>query len=504
MVQPTRPSSLERPRRWRIATNVVLQLLLVTGIFLLVNYLGFTRYQRWDLSKYNRYSLSEMTRHVLNSLKKDAHVYVLYSSRAQMPGGQALFDDLRNLLKEYQDYARRKVQVETVDLYDDVTKARLLQDRFRFGSQKNLVIVEYQNRSRTLRAEDLVEVAPNGLFENNAPEITAFKGEQVITTALLELLEEKQPRVGLVTGHGEPGLGDGSNLSRLQGLTGRQNLRLEEVNLSSLDHSPGEFAALILAGARSDFSRPEVDLLQAYWNSRGRLLVLLNARARTPLLTQFLQKLGISGNEDVLITRIKTGMQPEGLTLDVYGRFQNELPFLKSMAQATAYFPGGTTSLSLNNSQAQAAGLKATKAVTPAFPNYWGEKDDFMASGADPTFVPGRDLPPPLTVGWVLEKGAIPDQRVQVAGSRMMVLGNADFISDAALNRSAADGDFAVLILNWLTDRELLLGIPPKQPRFYSLDFSGGQLNFIFAVVVLGVPAVFGFAGFFVWLVRRR
>src|SRR3954451_4359083 len=145
MAKAPRGSPAFSLRRWRIALNVIIQVLALFSLLLMVNYLSLTRYQRWDLSKYNRYSLSELTKRLLGSLKKDVHIYVLYSSRDQIPGGQILFDDVRNLLKEYEDASRRKVRVETVDLYEDLTKARSLQDRFRFGSERNLIIVEYQN-----------------------------------------------------------------------------------------------------------------------------------------------------------------------------------------------------------------------------------------------------------------------------------------------------------------------------------------------------------------------
>jgi hypothetical protein len=61
-----------------------------------------------------------------------------------------------------------------------------------------------------------------------------------------------------------------------------------------------------------------------------------------------------------------------------------------------------------------------------------------------------------------------------------------------------------MLSLNWLTDREQLLGIPPKRTRFYFLDFSAGQLDRILFLVVLAVPLSAGIAGMLVWMVRRR
>ncbi len=63
-------------QRLRIGANVVLQTIIVAVIVLMVNYIGFNRYQRWDLSRFNKYALSELTKKLLKSLKKEVKIYV--------------------------------------------------------------------------------------------------------------------------------------------------------------------------------------------------------------------------------------------------------------------------------------------------------------------------------------------------------------------------------------------------------------------------------------------
>src|SRR5260370_1152780 len=87
-------------------------------------------------------------------------------------------------------------------------------------------------------------------------------------------------------------------------------------------------------------------------------------------------------------------------------------------------------------------GVRASEMLAPAVPNYWGEKDDFLHSNANPTFHEGTDLPPPLFLGWALERGSIEDQRVQVrSSSRLVLIGNVDFIRDESLTRTSRDVD---------------------------------------------------------------
>ena len=40
------------------------------------------------------------------------------------------------------------------------------------------------------------------------PKVTAFKGEQAITSALMELVEGKKNTIGYVLGHKEPSIAD--------------------------------------------------------------------------------------------------------------------------------------------------------------------------------------------------------------------------------------------------------------------------------------------------------
>ena len=61
-------------KRFRIGVHVVLQTVIIAVIVLMIHYVGFKRYARWDLSQYNKYALSELTKKLLKSLKKEAKI----------------------------------------------------------------------------------------------------------------------------------------------------------------------------------------------------------------------------------------------------------------------------------------------------------------------------------------------------------------------------------------------------------------------------------------------
>jgi hypothetical protein len=497
---PSKPAGIQR---WRIGANVVLQTIIVAVIVLMINYVGFNRYQRWDLSGYNKYALSELTKRFLKSLKKEVNIYVFFSPTSQGAGAE-LYYDLQNLLKEYEFAGKRKIHLETVDPYRNLTRTRELQVKFNFGADENLVILDYQDRKKILRVADMAEYDPPGMF-SETPQVKAFRGEQIITSALIELTEDKETKIGLISGHGEPGLENGSPLSRFKEYVERQNIKLEPLNLTNLERVPTEYAALVLTGPKYDLGDRDLSLLRNYWNEQGRLFILLDPKVKTPKLDQFLAEFGVRPDLDLIVTQFKTGIEEQSVTLDVYAQFLPETSFLRALSQATGYFPGGTCSLSIDESKVAQQGLTVTRALTPAAPNYWGDKDEILYSQKTPTYAQGIDLPPPLYFGLALEKGSIKDARVQLhSSSRMIVLGNADFVRNESLSESPPDVDFVLMSVNWLADREQLVGIAPKAARTFTLNLSARQMNEIVLLTVAGIPMLIALLGLGVWSMRRR
>ena len=80
-------------------------------------------------------------------------------------------------------------------------------------------------------------------------------------------------------GHGEGSFSDYDpfGMSDIARELSREGFRNETIDLASAPRIPGDCALLLIAGARDDFSRVEVDRLDAYLREGGRLLVLLGS-----------------------------------------------------------------------------------------------------------------------------------------------------------------------------------------------------------------------------------
>jgi hypothetical protein len=492
-------------RRSTIAANVVAQIVAASLIVVFLNYLAGTHVVRWDLSHGRRYSLSPLSKRVLGNLKNEVRIYLLLSPSAKDAPSQLLVDDVDSLLREYEYDGKRKIRVEKIDPYRDLTRARQLQEKYRFGDLDNLIILDCDGKQKDIRISDLAEYESAGMVKGHeVKQMSAFTGERVLTEALLSLTEDRAPQIVFTSGHGEL-TPDNPSLSRLNDYLTKQNMQLSAIDLTGGNPVPANVSALVIGGPRYDFSPQALQALNNYWEKDGRVLILLNARAKTPELDKFLTEIGLKPETDLIVTNVRTGIEEESVTLDLYARFESESPFLKAMSQTTGFFPGGSRSIGIDAEKLKGKNLRARKMLVPVLPNYWGEKDDFLATNTDPVFHQGVDLPPPLVAGWSLDRGALEDVRVQVrSSSRMIVLGNADFIRDECLSRAAPDVDFALLCLNWLTERQQLLAISPKIPHSFAIQLRPGQMHQIFWIAVVAMPLAAGVAGLLVWFVRRH
>ena len=64
--------------------------------------------------------------------------------------------------------------------------------------------------------------------------------------------------------------------------------------------------------------------------------------------------------------------------------------------------------------------------------------------------------------------------------------------------------DFFISAINWLGEREALVGIPPKAVKNLNLNIPEDAVSKLFYVLILAIPGVCALLGFLVWWWRRR
>ncbi|HEY6207104.1 MAG TPA: Gldg family protein, partial [Chthoniobacterales bacterium] len=361
----------------------------------------------------------------------------------------------------------------------------------------------------------MADIDTSGMQFGEGPRVTAFKGEQAITAAMIDLVEGKKNTLGYVTGHKEPPMADTppspmslgeapprSPISVLKSFIENENIKLQELNLYDEAQIPPDIKAVMILGPQYDLSDREMTLLRNFWDKQGRILLLLDPTIKMPKLTGFLNELGVKINDDRLMVFIRTGIQELALTRDVQAKFLGDSPITRRLADVRALFFGGTCSLTLEPERVRAANVRLEPLIQ-AEKGYFAETDyntdDQAKLQADAQKNPGT----PLMIGASIEKGGSADERVQVNSSRMVVVTNAGFILDRALTQDQQGLDFVSGCVNWLLSREQLIGISPKVPKplMFTLAENGlRSLRWLVLVLMPLIPAVFGFV---IWWQRR-
>src|SRR5216110_1908184 len=211
------PDKTKKPRtrsekkigRIRIGFNVLVQIVLVLFLAAMVNAIAFKHYKRWDFSRDQKYALSDKTKRFLDTLKGKMRVTVFFSPSTPITA------DLQNLLTEYQYAGKGKIDVEQIDPERNLSRAKELFDKYKVVTDESLLVLDYNGRNKTVKASEMADIDQSGMAFGEGPRVTAFKGEQAITSAMMDLVEGKKKILGYVAGHKEPSIVEPSPLGML-------------------------------------------------------------------------------------------------------------------------------------------------------------------------------------------------------------------------------------------------------------------------------------------------
>ena len=230
---------MNRIPRTGIRIGVGLQVVAMLALFAAANYLGFEYYARIDCSRSQKFALSPQTRRVIREFKKPVNIIVISSPTFLSPVTQIL-GDVRNLLAEIQYSGRERIAIELIDPTRDLGRMRELQGKYKFTSADNLIILDCDGRSRFLNIGDMADFDMRSAAQGEAPRLMAFRGEQVLTGALIGLLRPESQVVYFLQGHGEPPLGSASPVTVLVEYIQKQNAKVDALSLASSDAVPAD------------------------------------------------------------------------------------------------------------------------------------------------------------------------------------------------------------------------------------------------------------------------
>lgn len=494
--------------------------LLAVALTGMVNYFGWKYHARGDWTSSGLYTLSQRSQQVLADLHRAVDVVVF------MRPGDELYEPVQELLARY-DAASPTIRVRTVDPERNVAQAQALVEQYEL-THGNVVVFQSGEERRVIESADLAEYDYSGMQFGQGPQMTGFKGEQMFTGALLELAEGRKPRVLFTTGHGEASLDDQSptGLSQLQELLGQDNFELEEWRSLGKENVPEDVDLIVVAGPRSGFTPPELDLFGRFVERGGRMIVLLEPLLPEQAVTEtgleeWLASYGVRVGRDIVVD--STNQVPffgaESFFVNSYGEHpvtqalsDAGVPVIVSLARSVTAEDDGAgyevTQLLRTGAEGWAeTGLADLTAVEQGDQDVAGPVSLAVAvtTARDEG---GADAAPEPT-GTAAEAGgeetsadAGEDASSESSG-RLVVVGDSDLMTNGQIG-NAGNPTFVLNAINWLVERQQLLGIPPKEPEQVRLTLTRGQLQRLFWLVIVGLPLAAVAAGAVVYVRRRR
>src|SRR5438309_8089211 len=239
--QPQKASGPKKIRRIQIGFNVLAQIVLILFLTVAINSIAFKHYQRWDFSHDQKYALSDKTKRFLRTIKTKLRIIMFCSPSTPITA------DVQNLLTEYQYAAKGKIDVEYIDPERNLSRAKEIFDKYKVVSDESLLVIDYEGRNKTVKASEMAEVDQSGMAIGEGPRVTAFKGEQAITSAMMDLVEGKKNTLGYVLGHKEPPLSENSTISVLKTFIENENIKFQELNLFDVGAIPSELKTIVIA-----------------------------------------------------------------------------------------------------------------------------------------------------------------------------------------------------------------------------------------------------------------
>ncbi|MDQ7780683.1 MAG: Gldg family protein [Planctomycetota bacterium] len=494
--------ALQRVGSW---ANTVAMVALLMTILVGVNYLAYRHPWRKDMTFARIYTLDAQTRDVVARVDKDVEIAICFIPDLEINRG--IYAKSCDLLEEYAR-ANRRISLERLNILNDPARARELAERYKFTTKElpvNSVIFFSEGQKRTLDFMELYEGEVLGPGEGER--IRRFRGEQLFTSAVLSVAEGKARRVYWDHGHGSPAF-KGRDPRGFDGviavLADLENCDVQPLTLTMTDTLPDDCELYVIAGTTRPFVQRELDMIDSYLESGGKLLVFLDpfsANGLEGLLRNW--GVGVMQNYVIDMDYCCRWSSPEGeggnpawiLMFEGYGMH----PIVKDMNQRvqTMFWqtcglevvtscPKEVESVSLMNSSTNSWGKASVEAFQK---NLW-------------QFEPGKDRlgPLPLAIAASAQPSAKGKPYEDV---RIVVVGDSDMIRNAMPLEIPDQLGFFLNCTRWLLEREATIRIPPIEPHDPSIRMTEGRTRFVFIVSIIVLPGLAVLLGIFVWLKRR-
>ena len=464
-------------RGTRIGTNSALFAVFVLGALVLVNVISVRHHARHDFTENQLFSLSQQTREVVSSLDAEVGVIAFLDQQSSM--------QIEDRLREYEMLSPKL----TVQVFDPMTNPEKVREHD--VTMAGTIIVTSGDREEKVIGGD----------------------EEQLTSAILAVTSGEKTAVYFLTGHGEHSIegGGAGGLMALKANLENQQYECKTLTLTTEAEPqvPADCAVLVIAGPIEPIGQKEMAAIMAYADQKGKLLVALEPTG--PDLSELLQAHGIRPLSGTVIDpqRAWYGAAQMPLVTEFGRHAVTENIAGMALALPTTRALEVLESEQPEEPQYPGAPPPPTQKGVPLLetsPNAWLETATSGQVSQDP-----GELSGPLVMAAAVDEGGpqqtpygMPPQDDDQDGLRMVVLGDSDMMTDEIANIGLkANIYFTLNTINWLTENDKLISIPPKDEMPRYMTMSAGQMKLVWAISVAIIPLLVLLSGALVWWRRR-
>lgn len=474
----------------------ILSLIIVLAILIGLYVISVNFPLRFDLTQNKSYTVSQQTMDILSRIDSPLSIVVLRSQSSD-PTSSDWRADL--LLEQYRRINKR-ITVEYINPIEKPSARSKYQ-----MTQVGEIVFTYgqsgqsgQNKQVRIYRKDLTS-------QSKVTSEPLFVGEEKFTQAIYTLLEQESSVIYFTVGHGERQLQDrgGEGLSFVKTYLENENYRVRELNII-LENIPTDASLLVIASPIETFSNFEMEKLNNYIKTGGKLLILydsfMDRSGFRSNLDIFLREWGFIVRNDYIIDSASSVVIP----VNIVPQYTSH-PITQTLREGNVFACLVVARSVLSGENAYNGVFENIITTTPQ--GYAKREATFDLSRA--RFNPRTDIGGPVPLGisgtYNIEGRENP--------ARIAVFGDATFALNAYINPEqgqsvdiafAGNKDLFMNTIAYLLEARQKITVRPKEASVRNLTLTTTQTNFIRYVAQIGLPCLFGILGVLIWFFRRK
>ena len=446
-------------RQAKYGSNALILTLAFLGILIVINLIAYNNTVRWDLTEDKTNTLADETLNVLKSLDDEVNVQAFFSSLISR-------ENAENLLMNYKANSNGNFVYEFIDPNENPIVA----------SSAGIT----RDGSIVVRSGEIKEI------------VTSITEEQ-LTSALIRIKSPEKKIIYALTGHGEASFTSSSDISYSYAVSElvSKNYTVNELNLMATNAIPDDATVIIIAGPLKPLSLNEVELIEAFVNQGGSLLIMYEPRIMTqfneledPLEIYLSEAWNFSFGNDMVID-----LTANPITTAVAASYGTHAITNKLEGMVSIFLT--SRSIVLGSNQTKIPSILASTSSQS-----WAETDFEALLNDEVTFDGTLDIAGPLTLAVAVEDSNI--------GSRVVAIGDSEFANDIYY-AYYGNADLFLNAVDWVSGLDEIISLTARTKTTRTLVTPNRYVqNAILLSVVILIPSLIIVAAIIVFVKRHR